>query len=1175
MKKKLTKKASIYGPHSLIDSYTKEVDGEEMEFPVLTEEDVKMSDDLLKRLIPIPKYQEIIDNIRRKMGVSKFLNIITGENSSQAVLVEGILKSAIPPATNKVFKGNQGGYSIDASDWIPKLQTDPTEEEVFKSLVAGGPRRLDDTTFPDYLQHLLSVLTPKINGVKPDLTQTNDFLVNLHMPEVNRPPKGKTEAENTRLRRDLQEKKRKYIASLEEARIKTRDELNHSLRRVMNNENADCSAYLNLPPVAPASGGGGLSGVGNRAAPPPENPFEDLRKGIEQIEIVKKEKAAWEKRALDKGYTKEERASIIEQIAVREQLIEQQRRNFLSGKYLFGGASAATNKTGFQYYVPFQDTDFGQVEGFLSFIIEPENAMKILDDSRALSKSRGEQIIDDDLNRKAAWISSIDSVIEDCRKAFEDMGITPLMTESLEKFAKFVGYGGEDYEARFRKLTTKDNIYKGLIAVILKIMKDIKREQSALVIHNVDQTRLCSQPRPGETREPNETVKLLVNPVLSNFAARQNKLQSSGKIEQHRTVIFVTRNKLEIEGMSRGDIRYVDISSPTTYEEARALVDYAKEIFIKKLKANHYENVEEKMALTTKDFDTISNLLLGKSTSMALSILEDAFLKGLKEFEKPDGMLLGSDMAKNVQLIANEFVAASGGAIALSEPKEEWKTYQYIKDSAWGSTIEDWLRKLDEIDEQWEIKGELEAEKEELSKTADPSTYKSQIRELDKQIAKCEVDIDALFGTFSPLQLLSGEPGVGKSIFCKTFAKRLGFQFASIQPCGDTDSAAGSSQKRTMELITQLGNLRRTIVMWDEIDKAIPNAEDTRHHWIEDKKAAFLQWFSDDDYLTKLKNNQVIVIGTCNNPETMMASIQGRFDKHVVPMPDKAEHYAGFVEYAIQISQSNTPVPYVPGRPSTAKEAWEIAKNMVAGIDYYKIGAAFVGSQMEPRTLVKWFQRALSAGADWVSSNQYKKLYEEAKVGPDGIAQNEEAAKQIRAIWRNKVQLVDDNGVKKYSITQKPYILGFEFNTENLCLAAKNTEARKSDAGASEETRDGVKLLSIEMEKKMNGGGATTGNQSVQMELDYQRPSEDPFGAKSKGTDIFRDVEKNVEMPTESQPLPPNSTPPDASQNEAPTAPVEEVHSGKKPVSKQKTQVEKDSTDYYLNALRKNGLLKE
>ena len=62
MNDKLTKKASLFGHHALLETYKKNVDGEDLEFPVLTETDVKMSDALLKRILPVPKYQKLIPN---------------------------------------------------------------------------------------------------------------------------------------------------------------------------------------------------------------------------------------------------------------------------------------------------------------------------------------------------------------------------------------------------------------------------------------------------------------------------------------------------------------------------------------------------------------------------------------------------------------------------------------------------------------------------------------------------------------------------------------------------------------------------------------------------------------------------------------------------------------------------------------------------------------------------------------------------------------------------------------------------------------------------------------------------------------------------------------------------------------------------------------------------------
>lgn len=1164
MNEKLTKKASLFGHHALLDTFKKTVDGEELEFPVLTETDVKMSDSLLKRILPVPKYQKLIQDIKDLMGISKILNIVTGENASLGVLVEGILKSAIPPATNKVFKGFQGGYTIDASDW------GQTAGANFRTLLSGDPRKLDDVTFPDQVEKLLSILTPSINGKKPDLRKTDEILIEEMIPETNHIPKDAT----PRVKSDLTAKKQEFLKALKEARAKTRDELNVELKTFLG-PTADCSTFLNLPalkPPAAAPDPFGGHDAGNRA-PQQTNAFEELNKTISQIELLKKEKRMWEKRALDKGYSSAQRQAIIEQIALREDRINAARAELVLVNYPFGGAAGATNQTGFQYYVPFQDTDFTKIEGYLDFISDIGKSMKVLEDAVEIQKRRGEIPIGDEKQTKiSSWVATLDDLITECKRAFEEIGIEHLMAEPIEKWAKFTGYQGENYVERFQKITSKEHIYRGIIAVIKSLMEDVKKEQSALIIHNVDQSMLCAPPAPGEKTDPGAPVSFNKNPLLMNFVVRQNQLQSSESAGQHRTIIFVTQNPLSFEGFSKGDVRSVNIAEPVSFEEAKALVDFKKEELIRKLRSSPQENIESRLNLTSKDFNTIANLLLGKSTAMALAILDDAFLAGVKSMMKEeDGMLNGDEVSKTVREMANKFVVATGKGISLVTPKIDFDTYQYVKDSAWGKTIEGWLGKVKKIETQWEIREELEKEKRELAKNPDSSDFKAKMKELDDEISSCETAIQGSFGSFEPFQLLKGDPGVGKSIFCKAFAKKLKFQYGEVEPLSDQGSAAGTSERHTEEFLKQLKNLRNTIVLWDEIDKSIPNANDTRHYWIEEKKAAYLRAFADDEFIETLRKNQVIVIGTCNNPENMVPAIRARFEEHTVPPPDRAEHYAGFVRNAISINKNEKPVPYVPNRPKTADAAWAIAQDMIAKIDADEVGAAFVGTGVEPRSLIKWFARAMCEGTDWVETNLYKNLYEECNVDQNGVARNVEAAKKLRTIFRDKVRIEGSGNQVKYVLKEKPYILGFEFNTKNLCIAARNTEGIKGTERAGEEIKDGIRALAVWTEKTVNG----TSGGPVQGTLNFSQPT-DPFQEGSEPVQIFRDVN----MPSESQPV--KGTQPVLSQ---PTEPIQQIpqpneKSKEVPQNQQgkqgvKTKKDVESTEYYLNVLRKNGLLKE
>lgn len=1184
MNKKLTKKASLFGHHALLETYRKTVDGKEFEFPVLTETDVKMSDALLKRILPVPKYQNLIQRIKDLMGISKILNIVTGENASQGVLVEGVLKCAIPPATNKVFKGFQGGYTIDASDW-------DNAPETFRKLISGDARKLDDVIFPQKLEELLSILTPTVNGKKLDLRKSDDILIESVIPEVNVP------AKDDRSKRDLAAKRQEFVNALKAARIKTRDELNRELKTYLG-PTADCSSYLGLPalPIPRTNEPSPFGGYDEPAGEDrnPTNAFDVLTKTIAQIELLKKEKRVWEKRALDRGYTAAERRAIIEQIALRETKIEAARENFTQINYPFGGNS--TNETGFQYYIPFQDTDFSKVEKHLTFISDIEKSMGMLGKAIETQQRKGKTPIGDiEKIKMSSWVVSLDEIITECKKAFENMGLEHLMEEPMEKWMKFVGYNGENHIERFNKITSKEHFYKGIIAVIRNLMDDTKREQSALIIHNADQTRLCAQPPPGVPVDPGAPMSFNRNPILMNFVTRQNQLQSSEerskKPVQHRTIVFVSQNPIEFSGFAKGDVHRVSLAEPVSFEEAKALVDYKKEELIRKLRNNPQDNIESRLNLTSKDFNTIANLLLGKSTAMCLAILDDAFLAGVKKMmEEEDGMLDGAQVSKSVREIANEFVVDTGNGISLVQPKIDFDTYQYVKDSAWGKTIEGWLGKVKKIEVQWEIREELEEEKRQLAKNPDASDFKSKMKELDDEISSCDTAIQGAFGSFEPFQLLKGNPGVGKSIFCKAFAKELKFQYGEVEPLSDNGSAAGTSERHTEEFLKQLRNLRNTIVLWDEIDKAIPNANDTRHYWIEEKKAAFLRAFADDDFLETLRKNQVIVIGTCNNPENMVPAIRARFEEHTVPPPDKAEHYAGFVRNAITINKSEKPVPYVPGRPKTADAAWAIAQDMISKVDADAIGEAFVGTGVEPRSLIKWFAKAMCEGTDWIDTNLYKNLYEECSVGPDGVARNIDAAKKCRQLFRDKVKIEGSGNDIKFILKQKPYILGFEFNTKNLCIAARNTEGIVGTERAGEEVKDGVRALAVWTESKVNGNSAP--GSLVQDSLDFYQPN-DPFKEAPEKVQLFRDVD----LPSESQPIPPGNavpgtpaqpqTSPAPATGQPPTAtppanpvqnaePNETETTPKGPKGKSgKQKNETNSTDYYLNVLRKNGLLKE
>ena len=116
--------------------------------------------------------------------------------------------------------------------------------------------------------------------------------------------------------------------------------------------------------------------------------------------------------------------------------------------------------------------------------------------------------------------------------------------------------------------------------------------------------------------------------------------------------------------------------------------------------------------------------------------------------------------------------------------------------------------------------------------------------------------------------LLSGEPGIGKTLMAKSFIKEAGLKTFTIRK----DRPDGAFVDFIRETFKEAEKASPSIVLLDDLDKFAN--EDVYHRDAEEYVA--VQACIDD-----VKESEVLVLGTCNDyrklPESLVRS--GRFDK--------------------------------------------------------------------------------------------------------------------------------------------------------------------------------------------------------------------------------------------------------------------------------------------------------
>jgi transitional endoplasmic reticulum ATPase len=137
--------------------------------------------------------------------------------------------------------------------------------------------------------------------------------------------------------------------------------------------------------------------------------------------------------------------------------------------------------------------------------------------------------------------------------------------------------------------------------------------------------------------------------------------------------------------------------------------------------------------------------------------------------------------------------------------------------------------------------------------------------------------------------LLSGPPGVGKTLLAKAFANESGVNFMSVKGPALMSKYVGESERGVREVFHKARQAAPCIVFFDEIDALLPtrSAGNTDSHVSERVLSQFL---ADFDGIEEL--NGVLVLGATNRLDILDPAVlrPGRFDEIVeLPLPDEAE----------------------------------------------------------------------------------------------------------------------------------------------------------------------------------------------------------------------------------------------------------------------------------------------
>lgn len=1109
--------------------------------PVENIGDIMQWSEILKVILPLPKYQKMISDLQNaaSRAISGIVNVITRDEAKE--VVEAIVKSAFPPETGLVYGGKLYGHIMDTNEWGKD-----TAEQTFQQVLRGNP------AFWNREDARLAIEQIKAAALKAK----NDYEVQAFQ-SVEHPEASVTRTEVGA--KSKQEYENTYGVGMSSVFGRLYDQLVEAAKQAK---------------IAEQGGAGGEMIMGQQGAPAGKVPqtAEEIEAAIidAYVPIDHYDRVienVWQ--AIDDADPYSGTKSDLQRFNIQKQIrrkVMDHRIDALKSRY------------------PAHVKDLGLGEkfdgsGFLDFDYSRDMKRK-LDIMRSLTNTAL-------VERKAQQTRTNTMVvykanIDDAKRILQSMSRTGpahirAIASSLMNFLNDNDAEDVYNSADFRKAVEE------LISVY-----NSQKTQRMLILDSVDSGGLAKPPAGHPNSPP------VFNAGLSEFLSKNFvPLQKN----ENRKIVFISAHQLDFPGVEEpsknigGGVKYFDFSNyPVDAQEAEVLVRFYRSAYERKWRAQK-KSAQETLSpdLSKSDYSKITKALLGKTIKQAQQMVKDGFDKVMDlEAGGIDGQKLYSEMIRsfNDSLVATSKTVGTtpsgtpmSAALAPVDDKKLKTFERYVRDpntpKGWGAFVERQIGLGLQYRNAVMAEEYLRSKKQQIEKDNNERLRKKQpidvqaIAEIDAALAMNSTEQETSLSSIPSFTILFGPGSSGKSYFAEAFAKLLEFQFYSANLSLATGGLKGDTEHLTEALLKNILRLSDAVVRIDELDKQLPTTAGGQH---DPAGAAAVGLFLSnlEDSAEELSKRRVFVIATCNNPNLIVGQIKSRASMQEAESIQTEAGYTALLRDAAEFMTREGKVPLCSGTFGSPEEALKTARQLWSQLDHAQIAKGFVQGKSiaTPRYIHREFvPKAFEAHNAWL----YRKRTEEfLKNKPE----------EFRYYFPKSAR--QDPNTKEWVYTLPPND-GFEMNTENLYRAATMTQAlnpsekiRSSESYQQDELVIicGVGKLRKEVLQKKTAEEVRMKDETAQtpapgagvQDKTKTQPTQQQPPAEEKAPFNEMDVEELVPV------FPPRETPPSA-----PAQPQQAQQPEENPAGKQKkdTGKKKSSTDYYYEFLRQAGIVKD
>ena len=938
---------------------------------VLSEEDLGQANPIIGKILSVPKYRKIIDELKRKVqtATSGVVNFVIGK---ETMIADAILKAAFPPGSGIVYKGVDG-YQIDCSD--PTLFGNAGEAVHKLTAILKGNVRMINMDDLKVIRELLQ-----------------DVPGALAVFEGGTAPAG-----------------------------------------------APASRAPAIVPRSPARP------VAQPAAQPGQQAqVSDLENILNQIAVLL---GFWEKirdkiRAVDriKDPKHYQYLSMVEKAHMdRIRSLQTQLVPYVD----WLGQIDEYDGTGFMDF----EYDMKRIATIVGPIMDP-NALfdKLSKDQHIPIESMTEEV------KMQALSTSIQRAKDELARVAESS--TGDIKKSTEELLAFIKTG--DLREAARTVMTSASVVRSKVQKLLRALKETNK---VLILNNVDDGPLVVRRHEG-------AQEFVHAPIFANeFVNREARKQ--------RAAVLVSREpvRFRFEG-----VEWVMLSElPVDDEEAEALIEYYRDMY-----QDLFRQAGKKITdvrIGASDLARVRLVLQGKSHEGSKGILNNAFAAA---HDKEKGIVDGQVLWKKSVELSNKLVqdAAAGQSRSgerrgcyMMTPRKTMERFIRDPETEFGKLVDTNNRRMEKASRAY---SRQDAARQELYEKDQKGNLDPATRiKLEKRISKFGEIAKSRLATMPHFLILYGPAGSGKSSYAEVFAEKTGFQFLEADFGSTRGSLVGETEQWSKALIDSWERMANVVIRLDEIDGQVVNSEQEAR---ESYNAAVVKYLLNFLETKKdvLRDRNVFIIATTNNPHRIRAQLQNRARAVEVPTPTTKEGYLAWLQNAIPNIKAETGSGFIyaadPDDDSivTAEDMWRETEKLMMSLesDYPKIAEALVPTGMNFRKLGFWLadawdahMRFLESSRDVMIFNNDKEHY--TRENPSSIVKNKDGTTKIK----------------------RPLIEGFPFTTENLIKAATLTRLyhldprqgamSQAERAAGEECMisDGISALESQLSKVYNQVG--------------------------------------------------------------------------------------------------------